>query len=316
MPNAGSGCDGSSGHSNGLGSDGWSDEQTLILQDHELDVLMLDARSRAQALGVASTPGRRSDTANGTGAWSYSAARDVIVRQRHWIGLVIALPLLVALGWATHTAFVPPMVGASVAASPLAATATSALRARGDNAMRMRGMHHAASAEPQADARGADREPGVETGFTIDSEPTGATVDVDGIRIAQVTPVRITDLAAGPHNIRLSAGEAFGEWTTQFALARGQIIFLPTIQLAPTQAEKPRAPARRAHGALTIHSVPWAMVEVDGKPLGSTPQYKLPLRAGNHRVLLTHEPLGLSKAITVRIAPGKTTIRSIDLNAL
>lgn len=298
MPDAGSGYNGSGADSDLGDVRNWADDDsaTTILLDGEIDALMV---------GSATLP-RKSPLALPR---DYAASLGALAQQYWWLGLMIALPGLFGLGWIIHTGLVVPLVASRVAVLPASATASSV-------------VHHGPSARAPAAAVGAAetasvdeaQQPGMETGFTVNSTPSGAAVFVDDVRVAQVTPARVTDLVAGTHRVRLSAGDDYREWTTSLAMARGQVIFLPTIELARVEPPKPPAASRRAAaGALTIHSLPWAQVEVDGKPFGHTPRFKIPLRAGPHRVVLSNPQLGLRKSLSVRIAAGKTTIRSVAL---
>ncbi|MFI5306881.1 MAG: PEGA domain-containing protein [Polyangiales bacterium] len=73
----------------------------------------------------------------------------------------------------------------------------------------------------------------VDTGFTLTSLPAGATIFLDGHKLDEVTPVRVVDLAAGMHVVRLEYGTAYQPWETQVQVAGGQVIELPTAKLAP-----------------------------------------------------------------------------------
>ncbi|MGD8860136.1 MAG: PEGA domain-containing protein [Myxococcales bacterium] len=72
----------------------------------------------------------------------------------------------------------------------------------------------------------------LETGFALDSKPTGAAIFVDGEKLEQTTPARITDLEPGLHTVRLEHGDGYQPWQTQVALASGQVIGLPEATLA------------------------------------------------------------------------------------
>ena len=84
-----------------------------------------------------------------------------------------------------------------------------------------------------------------ETGFALTSDPSGASVFVDGKKLDVKTPTRITDLEPGLHTIRLEHGDGYQPWQTQIALASGQVIELPTAGLTPGGETGKRAVAAK-----------------------------------------------------------------------
>jgi hypothetical protein len=58
-------------------------------------------------------------------------------------------------------------------------------------------------------------------------------------------------------------------------------------------------------GYLSVDSVPWAQVMVDGVSIGTTPLHKVQLRAGDHVVALGRH--GEERRLTVTIQDGFTT---------
>ncbi len=79
----------------------------------------------------------------------------------------------------------------------------------------------------------------VETGFMLDSEPNGASVFVDGNRLAQKTPVKVTDLKPGPHEIRVEKGDAYESWSTRLEVPPNQVVDLPKVTLAEKPEPEP-----------------------------------------------------------------------------
>jgi eukaryotic-like serine/threonine-protein kinase len=81
------------------------------------------------------------------------------------------------------------------------------------------------------------------TGFHLDTVPSGAAVFVDETRLAQATPVTVTDLPPGPHTIRAEL-ENYAPWTGQIDVAANQVQQLP------------RAVLTLRHVTVTFESVP------------------------------------------------------------
>lgn len=86
----------------------------------------------------------------------------------------------------------------------------------------------------------------VETGFTLDSNPTGATVFIDGNKLQQVTPVKITDLAAGNHTLRVEHGFTHKPWDGAVSPAAGQMLELPVATLTPLSPAEAKKAERLA----------------------------------------------------------------------
>jgi hypothetical protein len=87
----------------------------------------------------------------------------------------------------------------------------------------------------------------VETGFAVDSDPGGASVFVDGKGLGQKTPVRVTDLKPGPHEIRIEKDDGYETWMTRLEVPPNQIIDLQTVTLlAKPEPEPEREPVEEA----------------------------------------------------------------------
>lgn len=116
--------------------------------------------------------------------------------------------------------------------------------------------------------KGTDGLPG---GLLIKSTPPGATVRLDGRRLAGVTPLTVGDLSPGKHRIRLNQG------VSSF---RGTVLVEPdryrTVQLELT----------RSLGRLEVLSTPpEAVIVLDGDEVGKTPKI-LRVQAGKHRLVV------------------------------
>ncbi len=90
----------------------------------------------------------------------------------------------------------------------------------------------------------------IESGFALDSVPSGAAVFVDGRRFARPTPVRVGDLEPGDHQIRLEH-DGYAPWESALHVTSGTVLELQTATLkalapegaqAPTLTAAPRAP--------------------------------------------------------------------------
>ena len=67
-------------------------------------------------------------------------------------------------------------------------------------------------------------------GFTLATEPTGASVFVDGQRQEGVTPISVTGLTAGAHRVRVER-DGRGTWEGQIVIVAGQTVAMPSVEL-------------------------------------------------------------------------------------
>ncbi len=193
-----------------------------------------------------------------------------------------------------------------------------------------------------------------ESGFALDSVPRGAWVFVDGEKQPQKTPVQVTDLSPGLHKIRVQKDPDYAPFETDIKVAAGRVLELPTAHLKPrskaSRRDRPersiasrtrpaprsvakarsgssrraarasrasrRTAARAPQGAgfLRINTRPWSQVYVDNRLIGNTPQMRIQLGAGRHRVRLVNANFGIQKTISVNIRPGQTVTRILNLS--
>jgi hypothetical protein len=58
-------------------------------------------------------------------------------------------------------------------------------------------------------------------------------------------------------------------------------------------------------GTLSVQTVPWTQVYVDGRLLGNTPQINVSLPSGSHRVTLVNEEFNIRENVNVIIRAGQ-----------
>ncbi|MFI5306833.1 MAG: serine/threonine-protein kinase [Polyangiales bacterium] len=89
----------------------------------------------------------------------------------------------------------------------------------------------------------------------------------------------------------------------------------PSPVRAAGPAAAPAATPASAAGKATlrINSRPWSVVTIDGRRVGNTPQMNLVLSPGTHNVQLANSQFGLKKTVKIKLAPGETQTKIIDL---
>lgn len=89
---------------------------------------------------------------------------------------------------------------------------------------------------------------------------------------------------------------------------------------ATERAAEPTPPAAETSpvaapstGRLSLVTVPWSRVELDGRVLGNTPLVGVELPAGSYVLVLTNPEAGITMRVPVHIEEGRTTVRRIAL---
>ena len=109
------------------------------------------------------------------------------------------------------------------------------------------------------------------------------------------SPVTVADLE--PKSASIS--------TPDSEVDAGHAIFAPT-DVSTSHRQIAKHPRKLDKGTLAIKVVPWAMVFIDGKPVGPTPINPVPMLVGQHTVVLVNDELGVTRKEIVKIRPGKT----------
>ncbi len=84
-------------------------------------------------------------------------------------------------------------------------------------------------------------------------------------------------------------------------------VMVPRVMVPRPMPPRVVRPAGAKWGFLRINTVPWTKIFVDGRPRGTTPQLKLKLRAGRHRLVLLNNNFGIRKTFIITIRAGKPT---------
>lgn len=89
----------------------------------------------------------------------------------------------------------------------------------------------------------------------------------------------------------------------------------PMVEVAPMDATETSDSTSLAEaGFLTLDTVPWSQVSLNGESLGTTPILRHRLPAGAHTLLLVNPERGLRQRYRVTIRPGETTRRRVGLD--
>jgi hypothetical protein len=169
-----------------------------------------------------------------------------------------------------------------------------------------------APAPKAVDAPKAAKAPETVGRLLVRSNPSGATVSVDGVEKG-VTPLALRDLDMGTRNITVARRGFISEsrkvLITNDRPSRSLDVRL-TAQAAAAATPKPSTPATlgkpaASTGSLSIDSRPTgASVTINGKPSGTTPLTMNDLPPGEYRVLMSKTGFR-NFATTVRVVAGE-----------
>lgn len=124
------------------------------------------------------------------------------------------------------------------------------------------------------------------SGISILSEPSGATVYLNGMQVGQ-TPWGGKDLDIGDYLIKIEKGQA--SWQGRAKLTGGTVTVV-TRDIATDSASSAGEVLTLDKGkGLTIISNPSdSLVEIDGQPYGKTP-VTVDIKSGEHAILVNHQ---------------------------
>lgn len=167
--------------------------------------------------------------------------------------------------------------------------------------------------------------------ITVTSRPPGATVFA-GPRSLGVTPCKIDSLQAGPEHVLTVEKRGFKAETITLQLKPGHNPprkvelekLRPGARPPPREpqviervverfVDRPVASGQVGSGSLSVTTTPWTMVEIDGRPYGTTPLFKVRLPAGKHELRLVNKVAGIDQRRTVVIKADDHTKLNLQL---
>jgi hypothetical protein len=163
--------------------------------------------------------------------------------------------------------------------------------------------------EPEADEIPQTGGPAVKPQYgelTINSSPW-AKLSVDGEPVGN-TPIIGLKLEAGSHRLTLETADGKRKELNVTIRANQQLKKIVRFPGAATvaAARPPLETAKKTDpGFLSINSIPWANVFVDGKPVGTTPISRIKLQPGAHQISF-ESPEGKLIEKKIQIRPGKS----------
>ena len=157
------------------------------------------------------------------------------------------------------------------------------------------------------------------TMITVKSDPDGAVLYVNDKKVQALTPTIVNDIPVGLDIVVRVEKHGYFPYEENIGKVPANInkeigiILKPKNAPAQSKSKKPENSSsvksvvelgEPAH--LSINSMPWANIYIDGKLIGSTPisMHKLP--AGSYKVQFKNPKFGIDKTIPVDLKPGET----------
>lgn len=138
--------------------------------------------------------------------------------------------------------------------------------------------------------------------LTVQSEPAGARVFVDGVERG-VAPITLTDITPGGHDVRVQAGEAS---------SRHQVIVQAGVMASLVV---PFAPAESGpvSGWVSVRAPIRVEIHEEGRLLGTNETDRLMLAAGRHELEFVNDALGYRVTRVVQVPAGRTAVVDLEL---
>jgi hypothetical protein len=144
------------------------------------------------------------------------------------------------------------------------------------------------------------------------TSPPGARLTLDGKPVPNVTPT-VLDAPAESTAHLVVALEGYQPLEQDLLFAAGtRPLALALVKVAespppppPPRVERGRRDAAAGKGRMSIFVRPYAMVSVDGRPVGQTPLPGLELAAGRHTIELVNDKLRRRARVVLNIHPGE-----------
>jgi tRNA A-37 threonylcarbamoyl transferase component Bud32 len=147
----------------------------------------------------------------------------------------------------------------------------------------------------------------VQTEEILRSEPAGATVVLDAVKLAGVTPIKVPAWNQGQkHDLTFSKGSQLSAFTLQEGETPGSRVFTLEAAAATRATAVPKSLDVNAPGGIRFSGEYPVRVRLDGKDLGEIRDKAVAAAPGSHRLELSSPRVYFREAKTVTIGPGQT----------
>ncbi len=156
------------------------------------------------------------------------------------------------------------------------------------------------------------------TMITVKSDPDGATLYINDKKVQAATPTIVNDIPVGLDIVVRVEKHGYFPYEENIGKVPANmnkevsVILKPKNSSAQSKSKKSDKSSKSSvvesgdPAFLTINSMPWANIYIDGKLIGSTPISKHKLPAGSYKIQFKNPKSKIDKTIPVELKPGET----------
>ena len=156
------------------------------------------------------------------------------------------------------------------------------------------------------------------TMITVKSDPDNAKLYVNDKKVDAATPTIVNDIPVGMDIVIRVEKHGYFPYEENIGKVPANMnkeinVILKPMKNTPNQSKSKKSESSSSKSLaepgessyLTINSMPWANIYINGKLIGSTPISKHELPAGNYKIQFKNPKSGIDKTIPVELKPGE-----------
>ena len=157
------------------------------------------------------------------------------------------------------------------------------------------------------------------TMITVKSDPDGATLYINDKKVQAATPTIVNDIPVGLDIVVRVEKHGYYPYEENIGKVPANMnkevsVILKSKNNSGSQSKSKKSDSSSSRSAvesgepafLTINSMPWANIYIDGKLVGSTPISKHKLPAGSYKIQFKNPKSKIDKTIPIELKPGET----------
>ena len=157
------------------------------------------------------------------------------------------------------------------------------------------------------------------TMITVKSDPDGATLYITDKKVQAATPTIVNDIPVGLDIVVRVEKHGYYPYEENIGKVPANMnkevsVILKSKNNSGSQSKSKKSDSSSSRSAvesgepafLTINSMPWANIYIDGKLVGSTPISKHKLPAGSYKIQFKNPKSKIDKTIPIELKPGET----------
>jgi len=157
------------------------------------------------------------------------------------------------------------------------------------------------------------------TMITVKSDPDAAVLYINDKKVQATTPTIVNDIPVGLDIVVRVEKQGYFPYEENIGKVPANINKEVSVILKPKNSSSAQSKSKKSDrpsskpavesgepAFLTINSMPWANIYIDGKLIGSTPISKHKLPAGSYKIQFKNPKSKIDKTIPVELKPGET----------